>query len=300
MKKTIVLLLTAVMILSMAACGEKPADNGGTSQGEPVSQQTSDSVGGEELSRIETMMSVDASGANVIITVSGELKLEQDAWLGLCPTGKTYITEEEADDVDVIWFAYDGREEGTPYVFDCDFSDIDDGTYALVLTNSDDAAIGYVVLQLQMTKESDGVTFDYKNAIFHEAHEGLGATTDGETKDANDNEDNEDPETIEGDPVEYSREYWEEKYPDENICPFSIEIDGKEYNYYWVSGFNNYDGTIASWLEQPFNWNGWHMTVDGMILNEDETVKITDDWANGDESMSSFCTITTEKYESNK
>ena len=106
-----------------------------------------------------------------------------------------------------------------------------------------------------------------------------------------------DDESIEGDPVEYGREYWEEKYPGENICPFYIDVNGTEYSYYWVSGFDGYDGTIESWLAQPFNWNGWHKTDDGAIVNEDETLKITDDWANGEESLSSFCTITTEKYE---
>lgn len=104
-------------------------------------------------------------------------------------------------------------------------------------------------------------------------------------------------EPIEGDPVEYGREYWEEKYPGENICPFYIDENGTEYSYYWVSGFEGYDGTIESWLSQPFNWNGWHKTDDGAIVNEDETLKITDSWANGEESMSSFCTVTTEKYE---
>ena len=101
----------------------------------------------------------------------------------------------------------------------------------------------------------------------------------------------------EGDPAEYSREYWEEKNPGENVCPFSIEENGTEYSYYWVSGLDGWDGTMGSWIDQPFNWNGWHRTEDGCIVNEDETLKITDDWANGDESMSSFCTVTTEPYD---
>ena len=115
-------------------------------------------------------------------------------------------------------------------------------------------------------------------------------------------EDTEDVDTVdtefpEGDPAEYGREFWEEKYPGENICPFYIDEDGTERSYYWVSGADGWDGTIGTWIEQPFNWNGWHKTDDGSIVNEDETLKITDDWANGDEGLSSCCTVTTEPYD---
>lgn len=102
--------------------------------------------------------------------------------------------------------------------------------------------------------------------------------------------------TVEGDPVEYEQSYWEEKYPDYMFCPFSIEENGEEKSYYWPMGYEGLDGTIGTWIECPFNWNGWHKTEDGCIVNADETLKITDDWANGDESMSSFCTVTTETY----
>ena len=109
-------------------------------------------------------------------------------------------------------------------------------------------------------------------------------------------QDTEEPEFPDGDPAEYSREYWEARYPGENVCPFYIEENGTEYSYYWVSGLDGWDGTMASWISQPFNWNGWHKTADGSIVNKDENLKITDNWANGDESMSSFCTVTTEPY----
>ena len=129
-----------------------------------------------------------------------------------------------------------------------------------------------------------------------------GGKTEPDTPDDTDEpqepiEETEDTPFPEGDPAEYTREYWEERYPGENICPFYIDEDGVERNYYWVSGLDGWDGTMGSWINQPFNWNGWHKTDDGCIVNEDETLKITDNWANGEESMSSFCTVTTEKYE---
>ena len=122
-------------------------------------------------------------------------------------------------------------------------------------------------------------------------------TESTEAAEVNTEETAEDATFPEGDPAEYSREFWEEKYPGENICPFYIDENGTEYSYYWVSGLDGWDGTMGSWIDQPFNWNGWHRTEDGCIVNADETLKITDGWANGDESLSSFCTVTTEKYE---
>ena len=105
-------------------------------------------------------------------------------------------------------------------------------------------------------------------------------------------------EGIDGDPAEYSQVYWEEKYPGENVCPFYIMENGVEKKYYCVSSY--FDGTMQSWVASPFNWNGWHI-VDNAIVNKDETLKMTDNWAgeNPSEYFSSFCTVTTEPYTSN-
>lgn len=124
-----------------------------------------------------------------------------------------------------------------------------------------------------------------------------GKTEPEAEEDTNEQTSAEDTEFPEGDPAEYSMSYWEEKYPGENICPFTIDENGVERSYYWVSGLEGWDGTMTSWINQPFNWNGWHKTADGSIVNQDETLKITDDWANGDEGMSSCCTVTTEPYD---
>ena len=124
-----------------------------------------------------------------------------------------------------------------------------------------------------------------------------GKTGNPEESSAEPQTSSEDSEFVEGDPAEYSQSYWEEKYPDYMFCPFYIDENGTEKSYYWPMGYEGLDGTISTWIECPFNWNGWHKTADGCIVNGDETLKITDDWANGEESMSSFCVVTTEKFE---
>lgn len=120
----------------------------------------------------------------------------------------------------------------------------------------------------------------------------------GKKNDAEQAEQNEQADAaVDGDPAEYGMAFWEAKYPGQNICPFSIDEGGTERNYYWASGLDGWDGTVLAWIAQPFNWNGWHQTADGAIVNADETLKITDDWAAGEESLSSCCVVTCEPYQ---
>lgn len=95
--------------------------------------------------------------------------------------------------------------------------------------------------------------------------------------------------------AEYTAEYWEAKYPGENVCPFMIEVDGVEYDYYRVSSLD--DGTMRGWIETPLNWDGWHLVGED-IVNKDETYKMTDSWGSKEpeEFFSSYCTVTTEEY----
>ncbi len=203
-------------------------------------------------------------------------------YLMVCPEGD-YITYEDADAVDLTYSVIGGLEYAKcPYRFAIEQYGIENGKYTIAL-----AKMGGNV-EVQFTAEKNGPTnwkMDFSNAKCPalESKYADGAPSDAEfPKD---------------DPAEYSSEYWEAKYPGENICPFYIEENGIENSYYWVSGLDGWDGTMLCWISNPFNWNGWHKTADGCIVNKDETLKLTDNWANGDEALSSFCTVTTEKYD---
>lgn len=100
----------------------------------------------------------------------------------------------------------------------------------------------------------------------------------------------------EGDPVEYGQDFWAKKYPDANICPFSIEVGGKEYPYYWISSLVGEDD-IAAWAATPLNWNGWHMVGDKLV-DKDEKHAITDE--SREMSFSSCCVYKTEPFDASK
>ena len=97
----------------------------------------------------------------------------------------------------------------------------------------------------------------------------------------------------EGDPVEYGQDFWAKKYPDANICPFSIEVDGVEQPYYWISALVKEDD-IAAWAATDLNWNGWHMAGDKLV-DKDEKHAITGE--SREMSFSSFCVYKTEPFD---
>ncbi len=173
MKKLPAFLLATLMILSLVACGD-PANTDRVASTETTSQSTSpaENNNAPALNPVEAVFhpaTSSAAGAYATIKISADVKMDDNtAWLGLCPAGKDYVTELEADDVDVIWFNYEPREEGDPYVYACDFSSVDDGTYALVVATSDDENVGYVIIQLEMTKKGETLTFNYDNAKLKE------------------------------------------------------------------------------------------------------------------------------------
>ncbi|MCQ2433351.1 MAG: hypothetical protein MJ175_12170 [Clostridia bacterium] len=166
MKKFAVFILAALLAASMTACGSKtPAADNSTQNNGSGNSGVSQTVGMNEVEAIFHPATSSEAGAYATIKISADVQFDDtSAWLGLCPVGKDYITELEADDVDVVWFNYEGREDGDPYVFACDFSTVEDGTYALVVASSDDESVGYIMMQLEMTKKGDSVTFDYSNA----------------------------------------------------------------------------------------------------------------------------------------
>lgn len=177
MKKYISIILAALMAASLASCSKSepqsttaPVDN---TVSTTVSTADTPAPVAPEETAVEDVFNPsvsDTAGAYATIKISSDVKMDDEsAWLGLCPAGYVYTTELEADEQDVIWFNADYREnESDPYVFACDFNSVEDGQYALVVATSDDENIGYVVIQLEMTKSGDKLTFDYSSARLNE------------------------------------------------------------------------------------------------------------------------------------
>lgn len=167
-KKIILLLVVAVLTITMTACGSKEVKDEPKKENNTVQNEKTNIENG--VNSVELVFHPATTSNYATVKVDSKIKMDDtSAWLGLVPQGKDYITELEADEVDIIWWGLEPREnDDDPYVWACDFETVDDGKYDVVIATSDDENVGYVVIQLSMEKKGDKITFDYENAKIKE------------------------------------------------------------------------------------------------------------------------------------
>lgn len=314
MKKILALMLALLLVVSLAACGSKNDDSG--SAAKPTAAPTAAADG---------TPSGTATIANPWEAVSAD---EIFGYIGYC-----FGVPEGAENVEYFWNASAGIAEmrfldliGADFTARAKVTDAFEdiaGMYYDFASDPDNGGNGpdcYIwnngqELQGEYHAIRDGDNYVNLGLWFYEGSENsysfsLSTVTDlgfinpsptasevfllEGSEDEAGVPDDEDPESG-SEPEEYSREYWEAKYPGENICPFYIEIDGTEYPYFFMNC-----ARIDEWVEQEFNWDGWHCFHGdaSIIVNADETWRISElDTAM---SFSSFCTFRTEKFDPNE
>ena len=166
MKKIIPLLLALTMVLSLAACGKKPAETpesssesgntqnqtAGNSGSAPKDAETDKTKLGEAIA-----YRVDSEG-HIIISVKTSANIKSGSgWIGICPLG-VYLTEEAADAADVYYeyfdASYDKEWFDGVYTFVLQDDMIDPATYTMVLCDDDDS--GSVIGQWIFDKRKSG------------------------------------------------------------------------------------------------------------------------------------------------
>ena len=314
MKKTLTFLLALLMVLSLAACGGK---NEGSGSAAASTAEPTAAAGGAT--------SGTATIANPWETVSGD-----DIFNYI---GYRFGIPEGAENVQYFWNASAGIAEmqftdligadftarakvtgafeniaGMYYDFASDPDNGGNGTDCYIWNNGQELSGEYRAMKDGESYVNLGLWFyegsaaSYSFSLSTVTDQGFinPSLTASEVfllegdEGGEDAPDDADPEPG-SEPEEYSREYWEAKYPGENICPFYIDVDGTEYSYFFV-----HSARISEWVGQEFNWNGWHFFSgdESVIVNEDETYRISE--LDAAMSFSSFCTFRTEKFDPNE
>lgn len=267
MKKAISILLSAMMVLSLAACGKKDDDKSKKKSKKDKAQQEEveddedgkkskkkKSKKGEASATVSLNESDTDSDTLLVITVKSEgLEYEKNPWVGILPDGD-YANEDEADGAD-IWYEYitEENQEFSCYVGSTLY---DSGDYIVVVCDRDSDVDGAILA----------------TAKFH--FEETAGPSLGDNF------------------AEYGQGDWEYYYPTAMVCPFSIG----EYSLYWPTGFDGEPMTIYEWTSTPCNWPGWKV-VENYIVSADETVRITNESIK--QNFCSCCSYDVQPYDPN-
>ena len=169
MKKVIALIIVCAMSLALFGCGKKEEKKGGGDSTKATTQAAD--KGGDEESGDDSVQ-FSQKGGQTVFTVDAGLDLKQDAWLGFCPGTKGFVKEADADEVDVL-YAYTAngdKKSSEDYLFEFGDDQIDgleDGDYILVLCDSDDEAVGKVLLYIPCKLSGSKVTLDYDKIVIN-------------------------------------------------------------------------------------------------------------------------------------
>lgn len=192
MKKFLGMVLAVTMILSLVACGKKPAAEEEYSEGngQTVTQQasntnnsaTGDSTGAagegnesDEKKLGEAITYQKDGEGNIVFSIKTSADIKRSSgWLGLCPLG-IYLTEEAADEVDSYYAYFDSAYEKEwfdgIYTFKLEDESIECETYTMVLCDDDDC--GNVIGEWIFNKDKSGnIEIGFDDAWLKGAGEG--------------------------------------------------------------------------------------------------------------------------------
>ena len=169
MKKVIALIVVCAMSFALFGCGKKDDKKGG---GDSTKATTQAADKGSDDASGSNDVQFSQKGGQTVFTVDAGLDLKQDAWLGFCPGTKGFVKEADADEVDVLYAYIENgdKKSSDDYLFEFGDDQIDgleDGDYILVLCDSDDEAVGKVLLYIPCKLSGSKVTLDYDKIVIN-------------------------------------------------------------------------------------------------------------------------------------
>lgn len=165
-------LLAAIMMFALCACSSGKSSQNANAQNKPAAETKADAGSNGNSASKDSSVKVSSSGGNYIFTVDPSYKIKQESWMGICPAGKSYKTEGEADEDDIIWMNPQPFEEGknAPYEFhfnEEDIKSIEDGDYTMVLCEDDDVETSKCYLYFPITIKGSTLTADFSKIVIN-------------------------------------------------------------------------------------------------------------------------------------
>ena len=170
--KFVCALLAGIMIFALCACSSGKGGQNTNAQNKPAAESKADAGNNGNSAAKDSSVKVTNSGGYYIFTVDPSFKITSSSWMGICPAGKSYKTEGEADEDDIIWMNPQPFEEGSnaPYEFhfnEEDIKGVGDGEYTMVLCEDDDVESSKCYLYFPVKISGSTITPDFTKMVIN-------------------------------------------------------------------------------------------------------------------------------------
>lgn len=170
--KVACVLLAGIMTIALGACSSGKSSTNANSQNKPAAETAADAGNNSNSASKDSGVKISNSGGYYIFTVDPSFKITSNSWMGICPAGKSYKTEGEADEDDIIWMNPQPFEEGKAVPFEFHFNEedikgIEDGDYTMALCEDDDVESSKCFLYFPVTIKGSTITADFSKIVIN-------------------------------------------------------------------------------------------------------------------------------------
>ena len=166
-------LLAGIMMLSaLCACSSGKGTQNNNNQSKPAADIEVEDVDTNNAASKDVGVEVSSSDGYIIFKVDPSFRVKDVSWMGICPAGKSYKTEGEADEDDIMWMNPEYIEEGKndPFEFrfyEEDIKSIEDGEYTMVLCEDDGDESSKCFFYFPITIKGSKITPDFSKIVIN-------------------------------------------------------------------------------------------------------------------------------------
>ena len=164
------LLAGMIMLSSLCACSSAKDNKNNDDNGKPAADTNIEEGNTGSAEAKDAGVKVSSSDGYIIFKVDPSFHVTSASWMGICPAGRNYKNEGEADEEDLIWFSPEPFEEGQkdPFefrIFEEDINAIEDGEYTMVLCEDDGVESSKCFLCFPVTVKGSKLSADLSRIV---------------------------------------------------------------------------------------------------------------------------------------
>lgn len=171
--KIVCALLAGIMMISaLCACSSGKATKDTEERSKPAAETKAEEEKADNTAAKDSGVKMSTSDGYIIFKVDPSFNVIENSWMGICPAGKSYKTEGEADEDDIMWTSPEYVEEGKnkPFEFwfyEEDITGIEDGEYTMVLCEDDGLESSKCFFYFPITIKGSKINADFSKIVIN-------------------------------------------------------------------------------------------------------------------------------------